>query len=83
MLSSEDQQRLAEIERHLRTTDPGFAALMRDKIRPRRDRLLLAGSILLWAAVPALTVIGGWLPAMGATAALALAGLFFRRALRP
>ena len=59
MLSKEDQRRFDEITQGLRASDPRFFARLDDRIRLRRRRLLFALTVALWAAVPALAVLGG------------------------
>jgi hypothetical protein len=66
MLSGEDQRRFDQIAHHLQAADPKFVARL-DGMAPRRARLLTVLCVLLWAAVPALTVVGGW-AAAGAAA---------------
>jgi hypothetical protein len=73
MLSREDNQRLAELERQLRRADPEFCARMTDGIAPpaprRGPRRRLALSLLLtallaWAAAITLAVLGWWIAAL-------------------
>jgi hypothetical protein len=82
MLSREDNQRLAELERQLRRDDPEFCARMTggmDRPEPRRGhrrRLalsLLVTTLVLWAAAITLAVLGWWITAVTA-AVLATAG---------
>ncbi|MGW0436372.1 DUF3040 domain-containing protein [Micromonospora sp. NPDC003197] len=61
MLSKEDQRRFEQITRHLRATDPNFFARLDDRARGRRGRILLLLTVLLWASLPALIVLGGGL----------------------
>ncbi|HEX5597122.1 MAG TPA: DUF3040 domain-containing protein [Micromonosporaceae bacterium] len=82
MLSKEDQRRFEQIARHLRVTDPEFVARVGDQAWVRRSRLLVFLSILLWAAVPPLVVVGGWFAAMLSTAALVGAATLLQRAHR-
>lgn len=71
MLSKEDQRRFDQITNHLRATDPDFVARVGDRSWNRRSRLLALFSLLLWATVPPLAVVGGW-----AAAAIIVAVLF-------
>lgn len=80
MLSSDERRRLQQMAQHLRTTDPDFVARMGDSTGPRRGRVLFVVSALLWAIVPALAFIGGWVAAMVSAAVLALAGLLLLKA---
>jgi hypothetical protein len=82
MLSSDERRRLAEMAQELRTTDPDFVVRMGDRTGPRRGRVLLAVSALLWATVPALAFIGGWVAGMVSAAMLAVAGLLVLKARR-
>lgn len=75
MLSKEDQRRFDEITAHLRATDPEFVARLSDGTRLRRGRLLLLLTFVLWATVPALVVLGGWLATALAPAVLVAATL--------
>ncbi|GAB3157162.1 hypothetical protein GCM10027290_57110 [Micromonospora sonneratiae] len=59
MLSKEDQRRFEQITRQLRATDPAFFARLDDRVRGRRTRILLLLTILLWASLPAMIVLGG------------------------
>jgi hypothetical protein len=70
MLSKEDQRRFDEITRELRASDPRFFARLDDRLRLRRRRVVFALTVALWAAVPALAVLGGGL--VGAVYALVL-----------
>jgi hypothetical protein len=74
MLSGEDQRRFDQIAHHLQAADPKFVARL-DGMSPRRARLLTVLCVLLWAAVPALTVVGGWIAAGGAALLLITAGV--------
>ncbi|GLI03016.1 DUF3040 domain-containing protein [Phytohabitans aurantiacus] len=76
MISGEDQRRLDEIARSLRTTDPEFVARMGlgDERRRRWGPTLIAVAVLLWAAVPAFAYAGGWLGASVCTVLVAVAG---------
>jgi hypothetical protein len=82
MLSREEQRRLAELARQLRTTDPDFVARMGDRGQARRGRVLIAVSALLWATVPALAFVGGWAACMISAAVLAVAGVLVLKARR-
>jgi CHASE2 domain-containing sensor protein len=73
MLSREDNQRLAELERQLRREDPEFCARMTDGIAhplsrrgPRRGPVLslLLIVVVLWAAAITLAVLGWWIAAV-------------------
>jgi hypothetical protein len=75
MLSKEDQRRFEQITRHLRTTDPDFVARISDRAWTRRSRLLVLFSILLTAAVPPLTVVGGYAAGVVSTVLLTVAGV--------
>ncbi|WP_329012781.1 DUF3040 domain-containing protein [Micromonospora rifamycinica] len=59
MLSKEDQRRFDQITRHLRESDPRFFARLDHRIRARRGRWLLLLTVVLWAALPAMTVLAG------------------------
>lgn len=72
MLSKEDQLRFEQITRQLRASDPKFFARLDDQHRIRRKRILLALTIALWTAVPALAVLAGGIA--GAVYALILLG---------
>ncbi|BCB84097.1 DUF3040 domain-containing protein [Phytohabitans suffuscus] len=80
MLSSDERRRLDEMAQHLRTTDPDFVARMGDQKKSRRGRVLFAASALLWATVPALAFIGGWVAAMVSAAVLVVAGVLLLKA---
>jgi len=82
MLSREEQRRLEELARQLRTTDPDFVARMGDRTPHRRGRVLITASALLWATVPALAFIGGWVAGMVSAAVLAVAGMLVLKARR-
>lgn len=82
MLSSDERRRLDEMAQHLRTTDPDFVARMGDRTRSRHGRVLFAASALLWATVPALAFIGGWVAGMVSAAVLVVAGLLVLKARR-
>jgi hypothetical protein len=73
MLSGEDQRRFDQIAHNLQAADPKFVARL-DGMPARRVRLLIALCVVMWAAVPVLTVVGGWLAAGGATLLLVAAG---------
>jgi len=73
MLSREDNQRLAELERQLRREDPEFCARMTDGLArpasrrgPRRGPALslLLTAIVIWAAAITLAVLGWWIAAV-------------------
>jgi hypothetical protein len=74
MLSREDNQRLAELERQLRREDPEFCARMTDGMarpasrrRPRRGWVLLSlllTAIVIWAAAITMAVLGWWIAAV-------------------
>lgn len=72
MLSKEDQRRFDEITRELRAADPKFFARLEERNRIRRKRILLALTIALWTAVPALAVLAGGL--VGAIYAMVVLG---------
>ncbi|MFC7546172.1 DUF3040 domain-containing protein [Plantactinospora sp. GCM10030261] len=72
MLSKEDQIRFEQITRELRASDPRFFARLDDRHRIRRRRLMMALTIALWTAVPALAVVAGGVT--GAVYALILLG---------
>jgi Flp pilus assembly protein TadB len=59
MLSKEDQRRFEQITRHLRESDPKFFARLDHRARARRGRYLVLLTIVLWAALPATTVLAG------------------------
>ncbi|MEU5564730.1 MULTISPECIES: DUF3040 domain-containing protein [Micromonospora] len=59
MLSKEDQRRFEQITRQLRESDPAFFARLDNRARGRRGRYLLLLTIVLWAALPAMTVLAG------------------------
>ncbi|SCL17582.1 Protein of unknown function [Micromonospora pallida] len=59
MLSKEDQRRFEEITRNLRESDPAFFARLDQRARARRGRYLVLLTIMLWAALPAMTVLAG------------------------
>jgi hypothetical protein len=82
MLSSDERRRLDAMAQHLRTTDPDFVARMGDRTGLRHGRVLFAVSALLWATVPALAFIGGWVAGMVSAAVLVLAGLIVLKARR-
>jgi len=82
MLSSDERRQLAEMAQHLRTTDPDFVVRMGDRAGPRRGRVLFAASALLWATVPALAFIGGWVAGMVAAAVLVVAGILVLKSRR-
>jgi hypothetical protein len=80
MLSREDQRRFDQITRQLRLSDPEFVARLGDIAAIRRNRLMIITSLVLWAAIPALTVIGGWAAAATSVAFLSVAGVLALRA---
>ncbi|MEE6307124.1 DUF3040 domain-containing protein [Plantactinospora veratri] len=82
MLSKEDQRRFDEITHHLRITDPEFVARLGDRSKLRRARLILVLTFVLWATVPALVVLGGWLAVAIAPAVLVAATLLMWQARR-
>lgn len=59
MLSKEDQRRFEQITRHLRESDPAFFARLDSRARARRSRYLMLLTIVLWASLPATTVLAG------------------------
>ncbi|WBB67100.1 DUF3040 domain-containing protein [Micromonospora sp. WMMD812] len=59
MLSKEDQRRFEQITRNLRETDPAFFARLDNRAKGRRGRYLMLLTILLWASLPAMTVLAG------------------------
>ncbi|GAA3745570.1 hypothetical protein GCM10022225_31550 [Plantactinospora mayteni] len=82
MLSKEDQRRFDEITHQLRLTDPEFVARLGDRGKLRRARLILVLTFVLWATVPALVVLGGWLAVAIAPAVLVAATLLMWQARR-
>lgn len=80
MLSREDQRRFDQITRQLRISDPEFVARLGDTAATRRNRLMIITTLLIWATVPALTVIGGWAAAATSVALLGVAGVLALRA---
>ncbi len=70
MLSKEDQRRFEQITRQLRESDPQFFARLEDRARARRGRYLMLLTIVLWASLPAMTVLAGRLA--GAICAMVL-----------
>ncbi|GIG90238.1 DUF3040 domain-containing protein [Plantactinospora endophytica] len=82
MLSKEDQRRFDEITHQLRVTDPEFVARLGDRGKMRRARLILVLTFVLWATVPALVVLGGWLAVAIAPAVLVAATLLMWQARR-
>jgi hypothetical protein len=79
MLSKEDQRRFEQITRHLRESDPAFFARLDHRARVRRGRWLLLLTIVLWAALPATTVLVGRLAgAIFAVVLLTTAALMWR-----
>ncbi|BCB79019.1 hypothetical protein GCM10022251_42740 [Phytohabitans flavus] len=84
MLSSDERRRLDEMAQHLRTTDPDFVARMGDGAETRRGRkrlrIMIAACALLWATVPILAFIGGWVAAMVSAVVLAFAGILLLKA---
>ncbi|GAB3844383.1 DUF3040 domain-containing protein [Dactylosporangium cerinum] len=59
MLQGDDQQRLAEIERHLHDTDPAFADRFR-RWPPRRRTLSPTAALLLGLALLVVGAATGW-----------------------
>jgi len=59
MLSKEDQRRFEQITRQLKESDPAFYARLDPRARARRGRYLILLTIMLWASLPAVTVLGG------------------------
>ncbi|MEQ4302228.1 DUF3040 domain-containing protein [Plantactinospora sp. B6F1] len=82
MLSKEDQRRFDEITHQLRISDPEFVARLSDRGKLRRARLILVLTFVLWATVPALVVLGGWLAVAIAPAVLVAATLMMWQARR-
>lgn len=82
MISGEDQRRFDEITRQLHTTDPEFVARTGTGDPPRHSRILIGAGVLLWAAVPALAFVGGWVAAMVSGVVLAVAGVLVLKARR-
>ncbi|MFI6758007.1 DUF3040 domain-containing protein [Micromonospora sp. NPDC050417] len=82
MLSKEDQRRFDEITRQLRISDPDFVARLSNRAQARRGRLLLLLTVILWSAVPAVVVIGGWVAAVMAPVVLAAASVLAWRVRR-
>ncbi|MET8910529.1 DUF3040 domain-containing protein [Micromonospora sp. NPDC004551] len=79
MLSKEDQRRFEQITRQLRESDPQFFARLDHRARGRRGRYLMLLTIVLWASLPAMTVLAGRLAgAICAVVLLANAGLMWR-----
>ncbi|KXK60929.1 MULTISPECIES: DUF3040 domain-containing protein [Micromonospora] len=81
MLSKEDQRRFDAITRQLRQSDPGFFERLdqRARSRVRRGRYLMLLTIVLWASLPAVTVLAGRpTGAAFAVVLLANAGLLWR-----
>jgi hypothetical protein len=78
MLSKEDQRRFDEITRQLRITDPQFVARLSDRAQHRRGKLLLLLTVVLWSAVPAVVVLGGWLAAIAPVILVAASLLAWR-----
>jgi hypothetical protein len=79
MLSKEDQRRFEQITRQLRESDPQFFARLDQRAKGRRGRYLMLLTIVLWASLPAMTVLAG--PLAGAICAVVLvanAGLMWR-----
>ncbi|WP_434741138.1 DUF3040 domain-containing protein [Micromonospora sp. SH-82] len=72
MLSKEDQRRFDEITRQLKASDPGFFHRLdqRTRARIRRSRCLMLLAVVLWASLPAVTVLAG--RPVGAVFAVAL-----------
>jgi hypothetical protein len=80
MLSREDQRRFDQIARELRMSDPEFVARLGGRAATRRNRMMIVASLLLWAAVPVLTVVGGWGAGTTSVALLGVAGVLALRA---
>ncbi|MCZ7428055.1 DUF3040 domain-containing protein [Micromonospora sp. WMMA1949] len=59
MLSQEDQRRFELITRQLRESDPRFFARLDSRIKGRRGRYMMLLTIVLWASLPAMTVLVG------------------------
>ncbi|EEP71038.1 DUF3040 domain-containing protein [Micromonospora sp. KC207] len=59
MLSKEDQRRFEQITRQLRESDPEFFARLDHRARARRGRYLMLLAVVLWASLPAATVLAG------------------------
>jgi hypothetical protein len=79
MLSKEDQRRFDQITRQLRMTDPKFFARLDDRVRARRNRILLVLALVLWASLPALAILGGGIAgAVCGVALLVNGGLMWR-----
>ncbi|MFF3869584.1 DUF3040 domain-containing protein [Micromonospora sp. NPDC001898] len=79
MLSKEDQRRFEQITRQLRESDPEFFARLEHRARAHRGRYLMLLTIVLWASLPAATVLAGGLAgAIFAVVLLANAGLMWR-----
>ncbi|MEJ3747340.1 DUF3040 domain-containing protein [Actinomycetes bacterium KLBMP 9797] len=74
MISGDDQRRLDEIARQLRTSDPDFAARMANSEPRRAGRVLTAAGVLLWATVPAIAYAGGWFAVVLSATLLTVAG---------
>lgn len=86
MLSKEDQRRFDEITRQLRASDPEFvdrlSARWDGRVVSRRARLMLMVTVVLWAAVPAVVVLGGWLAAAAAPLMVTMASMLVWHARR-
>ncbi|MCX4470825.1 hypothetical protein C5N14_16765 [Micromonospora sp. MW-13] len=79
MLSKEDQRRFEQITRQLRESDPEFFARLDHRARARRGRYLMLLTVVLWASLPAATVLAGGLAgAVFAVVLLANAALMWR-----
>ncbi|WP_405105747.1 DUF3040 domain-containing protein [Micromonospora sp. NBC_01405] len=79
MLSKEDQRRFEQITRQLRESDPEFFARLEHRARAHRGRYLMLLTIVLWASLPAATVLAGGLAgAIFAVVLLANAALMWR-----
>ncbi|GLY20820.1 hypothetical protein CA850_01405 [Micromonospora echinospora] len=59
MLSKEDQRRFEQITRYLRESDPAFFSRLDQRARAHRGRYLVLLTIVLWASLPAMTVLAG------------------------
>jgi fatty acid desaturase len=84
MISKEDQRRFEEITQQLRASDPEFVARLGTQAQLRRGRTLIVLTFVLWAAVPAVVVLGGWVAAALAPVVLVMASglMWFTRRYR-
>ncbi|MFI0794869.1 MULTISPECIES: DUF3040 domain-containing protein [Micromonospora] len=79
MLSKEDQRRFEQITRQLRESDPEFFTRLEHRARGHRSRYLMLLTIVLWASLPAATVLAGGLAgAIFAVVLLANGALMWR-----